>query len=589
MKIKDLGSRNANASFYLGFTIYCGFLSALFLKRLPFPDMSFDTMNYHYFAGFLAYSEIMWGSPSANFIPLGMHSFNPSFSLMNYVLSLSLGYRLGTVISLLGAIAAGFLAMKIAFRFMRPSFLNSLLLVPFLVVNESIFQIGTYFTDNLFAVVGISATLILLKLFDTNSRSQTWLLMALLGLFLGVQFWKPTNAILIIPQIFVALLSLRSAWLVGERVLAKSFVLATVPIASLSGFSYPLYMLLETGNPVFPYFNSLFESPYYPEASWGFNFGPRNTFEAIFYPIVSSFNPNLLGEVKDLFPDIKLNILFFLALSLLVIYRIGRVKITFRLKILIGLTFSSYALWALMFGYSRYAIGLELLFGVLVASLILSADLGAQKNLGATSLRLARILSVGLVASLSFGIASFNYKYDISFRPTLPPSEIRQEILKPDFFATNTFVHADISKELRSVDLVVSCANPTSGLIPSFPELARKPFINLDIVWNGAMTLQPDYVREVETRLYKSFGKKTLKFVAVYPATSLYTGPSDAFSSICNSALEAQRLAGRILEIGETKVIPSFLGSTYTDIILTFGTYELSTSRVNGFYTLITK
>ena len=60
---------------------------------------------------------------------------------------------------------------------------------------------------------------------------------------------------------------------------------------------HALLLLAKTGNPVFPYFNELFASPYYPrvdikDGRWG----PSSAVEALGWPLLSAFRPERLSE-----------------------------------------------------------------------------------------------------------------------------------------------------------------------------------------------------------------------------------------------------------------------------------------------------
>jgi hypothetical protein len=60
------------------------FILFLFLVRVVFPDVSFDTANYHFFLGKSGVENFPRMFKAAEFFPLGLHSFNP--------LELSLGW-----------------------------------------------------------------------------------------------------------------------------------------------------------------------------------------------------------------------------------------------------------------------------------------------------------------------------------------------------------------------------------------------------------------------------------------------------------------------------------------------------------------
>jgi hypothetical protein len=207
---------------------------------------------------------------------------------------------------------AGFFTLLIVARFARITWSNVIFVLPLLFVNEGLFQISTYFTDNFFAAVSLAACLVLIRLseLDTQKEGLLWISF---GLLLGLQLWKLTNVFLIIPEVLVAAMIIGKRWLQGRKTSARYFLVFTAPIASVFGLSYPFWMWVQSGNPVFPFYNTIFGSKYWSDSSWIFFYGPQNPLEALFYPIVSSLQPTMLGEVKDIFPDLRLNFLFFLA------------------------------------------------------------------------------------------------------------------------------------------------------------------------------------------------------------------------------------------------------------------------------------
>jgi hypothetical protein len=493
-----------------------------------------------------------------------MHSFDALLDVINYLISIVLGYRLGTLISLVSALACVLLALKIA-EILLPSrkvaFLY-LLLFLLLTVNESVFQIGTYYTDNTYAA-GVLLLVYLALRFSTNPPQRLILGFAVVGISLGVSSTKLTNAIYLIPIVAVFLFlifkmshvhNLRKLLFLG--VASATFFIIAGPNLWKTG--------VDTGNPVFPYFNSFFKSDYWAPSSWQFNFGPRNFLERLFYPLVSTIDPKRLGEVKDLFPDVKLNILFFIALVLL-LFAIRTVKLELHVKVLIFVTFASYAFWAFVFGYTRYAIALEMMLVLVVVYLfgILSVQLKIGNILSSIWVKIASLLMVGATTAL---IVGFNLTYDISWRPNAGPDGFDSILKSGEFWQRYTVISSDIEKRLESADIVIQCVNPSSGFIPTLQALVDKPMINMDLGSNGEMTTNAAYISEIRQRLNR-FSKGSLEFVAVVGKT-----PNNPESlAICLDTFDEQRKYKHRIVFDDILRTNQFMGDERTELNFILG------------------
>ena len=64
-------------------------------------------------------------------------------------------------------------------------------------------------------------------------------------------------------------------------------------------FIYAMYNYINTKNPVFPYYNSIFKSEYFMNESWkDQNFGSTNILQFIFWPIYIVFNPKRAFDTR---------------------------------------------------------------------------------------------------------------------------------------------------------------------------------------------------------------------------------------------------------------------------------------------------
>lgn len=238
------------------------------------------------------------------------------------------------------------------------------------VTGAAVFsQVGTTFNEIPTATLVIGGLWILLQRFgaDTERRTLPPLLAgALLGAAVGL---KITSAIFA-PAALVALLAVSRK----SQCLANAIRLV---LGGLGGFliggGWWAARLSETyGNPVFPFFNRVFRSPWYPPANFfDRRFLPHSVWEALFYPLFwISKNRMLITEIP--FRDSRMAIAF--VLTLLVIVVLAARTITSRAggnhpvkaeqlpreaMFLLAFAAISYVLWIGTTAILRYAIPVE--------------------------------------------------------------------------------------------------------------------------------------------------------------------------------------------------------------------------------------
>ena len=124
------------------------------------------------------------------------------------------------------------------------------------------------------------------------------------------------------------------------------------------------YLWHEYQNPLFPYFNNIFQSPVtLPTTARDTNFVPASNWLRLIFPFAWTLDPKLVGEVP--FRDLKLPLLYSLlpiaaVLTSRVRHRLGRMTVaqaTYPLFV-VGI---AYAAWLFMFAIYRYAVPLEML------------------------------------------------------------------------------------------------------------------------------------------------------------------------------------------------------------------------------------
>jgi hypothetical protein len=214
-----------------------------------------------------------------------------------------------------------------------------------------------------------------------------------------------------------------------------------------------VYMFVKFGNPLFPFYNGIFRSPYYDVVNFvDARFLPKTATQTLFYPFYFAQTQTLVSEVP--FRDARIALVYVLLLIVAAVLLGGAYK-TKRLPalasdlsptLLISAFFvTSYVLWQMLFSIYRYTTALELI-SPLVAILLLSALLAYRRLV----VVLACLVGLALVAwtqPLSWGRRPVGSSY---FNLRLP--------------------YAD---SYKGATIVMVGWEPLAYVVPLFPEASR--------------------------------------------------------------------------------------------------------------------
>jgi len=346
----------------LGFCFYKGII----------PDVSTDVKKYHIFVqnpGF----QSMTKEPfffSGGFQFYGFRWADRLFYPFRWLL----GYRMGT---LFGGLVNALLFTQIRSLLIllygdtfsiirercRKTFKQPIL--PGILLNESIFallitmtydvfmQSGSYMVDFIAIPFMLEALhILLIKKEQKHAAEMVWYA-ALCGCFFAA---KMTNVVYVAPMVAAYLLKFRKH-LSFKRFIA-AFAAALVPVSI-----YLIYAYAETGNPVFPYFNTIFKSPFFSlydfkDTRWG----PANLKDTLLWPFLSVFDPYY--RTSEIPNEYSLGLI-----GLVVVWFLQTISFVFRKKdrkygLLLFVSFASAYLWAATTGYLRYFILGHMLIGI---------------------------------------------------------------------------------------------------------------------------------------------------------------------------------------------------------------------------------
>lgn len=345
-------------------------------------DVNWDLRNYHYYIGY-AFLNL---SPHQDFFAAGVESYlNPLTDALNYLMIKKLppqltGFLLGAVQGLNLYLLWGMALMLTASVPAAGYRVMALIMIPLLglLCANVIGEIGTTFNDLTLAnLVLLSLYLVGFSLRDGLAihKKLTYLFFAgcVLGIGIGL---KLTMALYFIGAI-AALITLQS--LDGVR---KYKILFLFSLGSLLGFlltnGYWMAVLWKFfHNPVFPYYNQFFKSPYYYAKNIiDSRYLPHNFWQTLFYPFYFSWQSCLTNDAY--FRDFRLPVIY----SLLIIY-ISKVLMTKKpysahyhafqkqyIQFLIVFFVIAYLIWQYQFSIQRYIMVLDLLAPLIIYLLI---------------------------------------------------------------------------------------------------------------------------------------------------------------------------------------------------------------------------
>lgn len=275
-----------------------GILILLFVLKMTIPDFSWDTLNYHiYFQQFLGRDFV-----NHDFFPNRvMNEVSLYFAdRMFYFFRYFLGYRMGTVLNTIVAILfftqlTDFIRKIFAdmtLDFKVKDYAVALIALSGVLIENIVLDFNIYYVD-LLALPLILECLRIVIFDEDNSIYKMCFLAFIAGVSVSL---KMSNTFFLIPLAFIYIIKFR-----------KSITLKSIVFSVLAAlFTVALYLVLSfklTGNPLFPYLNSLFKSPYFatdvsPNTLSDFYdwFGPKNVLQYIFWPIYIIIRPELCAN-----------------------------------------------------------------------------------------------------------------------------------------------------------------------------------------------------------------------------------------------------------------------------------------------------
>lgn len=401
---------SADGFFLLGCLIFTAFFAYKGIR----PDQSYDTMNYHLLCQIPGFPDnlnfhVMPGRFQMYGFRLGDRMFYP----FRAILGLRMGTMLNAAVMLViyrqmtvmiawmknrlfmesGEESDHTLVKKLFGILSRPS-----VLAFFVVCHQGVLmQSGSYMVELLAIPFLLEALFLLLrKERPEETNQQAFIFCLLLGLLFCL---KMTNIIYAGPLVLFYLWKIRKE--IKLPLFIKCLAAGAIPVSI-----YLFYNGMSTGNPVFPYYNTIFHSPYYADIDFkDKRWGPQGLLELFLWPYYMIRYPEYrLSEVPCVY-NLDLIAGYIAVAGLLsasLFYAVKKKVIIYKRELALILLYGiSFLGWAVTTGHTRYFMGGIMIGSLLIALAILRMDNGSIKGLFAGIL-----LLLTLVGKTAYGFES---------------------------------------------------------------------------------------------------------------------------------------------------------------------------------------
>jgi Glycosyltransferase family 87 len=379
-------------------------------------DVNWDWQNYHEYNVW----AIINGRYGVDAMPPGFQTyFNPTVYFpvyyLRHLLPLPYGMMILGAVHGLNLLLIYFLVRVLLKEAATASAIGGSILIA-AVGPMTLSEVGTSFSDILTALPILAGCVLILSA-DRSHHGRYVLAGLLIGAAVGL---KLTNA--------VYALGAAAAVLVASRPLLATLCLGMGGAAGAlaTGGAWGLMLWREMGNPIFPLFNAVFQSPeLIPMNIMDWQFLPRGMLDALAYPFYWLVGDNRSSEYP--FRDAR-----FAVATVLIVLGIGRGLVTrtdiFTRRDVQFLLFFivSYATWLALFSIQRYAIVLELLCAPLIV-LLIHRSFAATPGSASIATSPVRANAVMLIVALAVALWSqpgdwFRRPWSNPYNPTISKS-----------------------------------------------------------------------------------------------------------------------------------------------------------------------
>lgn len=380
-------------------------------------DIAWDTLNYHYYAGFSALHDRF----SQDYFAAGPQSYLNPYAYLPFYALVSVGLTALQVSSLLAVVHSVFLWLVYELGVSvlpseRPWTRVAIgLCAVFLgALDPNLLQeVGTSFSDITTGTLVLAGWVVLARTVQTRALAPMLVAGALLG---AASALKLTNAVHTMAATAL-LLMLPRPWPTRFRFAAGYGAAVGVAFVAVNAFwSYRLWQ--HFGNPLFPILNNVFRSPEFPTQSFiCLRFVPSSLLEALWRPF-ALVNPVAMVHQESIRADGRYAVLTVLGVMLLArwLWRRSRPGATSQpliaadsgTRVLAGLgcgLILDWVLWLATSGNARYALPMGAVAAVVLVALLF-------RLLAARPKVRAYVLAAILGTQLAQTCIGADYRYD---------------------------------------------------------------------------------------------------------------------------------------------------------------------------------
>jgi len=382
-------------------------------------DVNWDLQNYHFYA---PYALTNWRY-DLDLVPAGLQSyFNPLLDLPYYftvryagiapaamLLAAFYGvfawlvWRLNSRLFALEPFAAWHSSSKL--RLLLPLFATALGVTGVAGVS----QIGTTFNEVQTAALLLAGLVAVVRAWSDEGPSRSGALAA--GVLFGAAAALKLTAATFAPALVLASLATAPSYR-GIQAAIWICIGWCATFALLFGWwGAVLYSLFE--NPVFPFYNAIFRSPWFPPVNFrDMRFLPTSMGEWVTYPFSWAFRPSTnVSEMPMADPRLAISLV---ALLVLVVLRCAGLRLPRPAMFVVTFFALSYIIWLVQFSILRYAMPLEALGGtvvVMAAALLTRSPAARGSWLPAIGLAAGFVITVQLTQYPSWGRTDFSRRF----------------------------------------------------------------------------------------------------------------------------------------------------------------------------------
>lgn len=321
-------------------------------------DSNFDLLNYHFFTGYSYLTE-----RSEDIAPANIQSFtHPAMNVLAYIAFDKLVFPFGAwlilFVQLLSIPALLVIADEISFNITgkKVTIEKNIALLLCVISPLWLSELGTSFFSS------TTTPLVLWSLYFIIKKNNKLIIEGILsGILMGLALGlKLTNAPFVIGSLcalFVKVMIERNS---SFKFLISFAVGGLIGVTLTSHWYWELWATW--GNPLFPFYNKVFKSQYFDLINWR---DTRWMFHGMMDYVKFSFDANhITGKTSEVpFKDSRI---IFISIAPFLFLAFIRSLVKNRSIIFITFFFISYFLWAVLFAYQRYAIPLEIMYGLII-------------------------------------------------------------------------------------------------------------------------------------------------------------------------------------------------------------------------------